>query len=73
MDKNQIIGWVLIVAIVIGFVTFNSSQEQEVLPQDKKTEKVKEIDVPISKKEEPKIIQVLNSNSSKEEVEQQNN
>ena len=67
MDKNQIIGWVLIVAIVIGFVTFNSSQEQEVLPQEKKTEKVKEVDVPISKKEEPKIIQVLNSNSSKED------
>ena len=67
MDKNQIIGWVLIVAIVIGFVTFNSSQEQEILPQEKKTEKVKEIDVPISKKEEPKIIQVLNSNSSKED------
>lgn len=27
MDKNQIIGWVLIVGIVIGFVAYNSSQE----------------------------------------------
>lgn len=27
MDKNQIIGWVLIVGIVIGFVAYNGSKE----------------------------------------------
>ncbi len=31
MDRNQIIGWILIVGIVIGFFTFNSSQEPQVV------------------------------------------
>lgn len=34
MDRNQVTGWVLIVAILIGFFFFNSSQETEIAQQD---------------------------------------
>ena len=40
MDRNQIIGWILIVGIVIGFFTFNSSQEPETVENTQKTSQV---------------------------------
>ena len=40
MDRNQIIGWILIVGIVIGFFTFNSSQEPETDENTQKTSQV---------------------------------
>ena len=36
MDRNQIIGWILIVGIVIGYITLNSSQEIQVDKNNKK-------------------------------------
>jgi YidC/Oxa1 family membrane protein insertase len=36
MDRNQIIGWILIVGIVIGYITFNSSQDPQVVQNDGK-------------------------------------
>ena len=36
MDRNQIIGWILIVGIVIGYITFNSSQELQAVQNNEK-------------------------------------
>ncbi len=36
MDRNQIIGWILIVGIVIGYITFNSSQELQAVQNSQK-------------------------------------
>lgn len=43
MDRNQIIGWVLIVGIVIGFVAYSSSQDPEVAQNKAATTQEKEI------------------------------
>jgi len=40
MDRNQIIGWILIVGIVIGFFTFNSSQEPDIVESKEKNSQV---------------------------------
>ena len=37
MDKNQIIGWVLIVGIVLGFFALNNGEQQVVLDQQEQT------------------------------------
>ncbi len=40
MDRNQIIGWILIVGIVIGFFTFNASQEPDIVENKEKNSQV---------------------------------
>ena len=37
MDRNQIIGWILIVGIVIGYITLNSSQEIQTIQRNEKS------------------------------------
>ena len=33
MDKNQVIGWILIVGIVISFLFFTMNQQDEIVPE----------------------------------------
>lgn len=40
MDKNQLIGWVLIVGIVLGFFALTSNEEVAQTPQNEKVEQV---------------------------------
>jgi len=71
MDKNQIIGWILIVGIVIGFVAYNSSQVED-LPQENITQSngvdsTKNQPVELAKPKAPKSTIQLDSNSTKED------
>lgn len=44
MDRNQIIGWILIIGIVIGFFTFNSSQEPQAVESSQKNSEIQTSD-----------------------------
>ncbi len=71
MDRNQIIGWILIVGIVIGFVAYNSSQVED-LPQENTTQNngidsTKNEPVELAQPQAPKSTIQLDSNSTKED------
>ncbi len=71
MDRNQIIGWILIVGIVIGFVAYNSSQVED-LPQENTTQSngvdsTKNQPVELAEPKAPKSTIQLDSNSTKED------
>lgn len=66
MDKNQLIGWVLIVGIVIGFVFYTGNQEPVIEPKEKLTRL--ETEKPIEQKFEvststPQLIESIDTNS----------
>lgn len=71
MDRNQIIGWILIVGIVIGFVAYNSSQAedlpQENISQSNGVDSTKNQPVELAKPQAPKSTIQLDSNSTKED------
>tara|TARA_B100000674_G_scaffold488412_1_gene500518 strand:+ start:15491 stop:17413 length:1923 start_codon:yes stop_codon:yes gene_type:complete len=65
MDRNQIIGWILIVGIVIGFFTFNSSQEPETVEITQKNSQV-QANTPVEEKsnEKPENTTILSQSAT---------
>jgi YidC/Oxa1 family membrane protein insertase len=65
MDKNQLIGWVLIVGIVIGFVFYTGNKEPVIEPKEKltrlETEKPNEQKIEVSTSA-PQLIESIDTN-----------
>lgn len=66
MDKNQVIGWVLIVFILIGFVFYSANEKTEVVPEEQIVQQ--EIEKPIEQKNKaesftPQVIKSIDTTS----------